>query len=129
MNPTNNSDSRNIVNIKLTMAKNDVPENPDWITEMLLIFATQMKMEESPATTLVNPHLLKAKQKILQKMNEARQTDEYGNPMIQLNMYEAENVCHLIKNSDPQRFDTGDWFRDVPFKIDQRLKSLEKSGE
>lgn len=58
---------------------------------------------------------------------EARKTDEYGNPMIQLNMYEAEAVSHLIKNSDPQRFDTGDWFRDVPFKIEARLAELRKT--
>lgn len=60
---------------------------------------------------------------------EARQTDEYGNPIIQLNMYEAEAVAHLIKNSDPARFDTGGWFHDIPFKIEKRLAELKALKE
>lgn len=57
----------------------------------------------------------------------AREYDEHGNPMFRLNRYEAEAVCHLIKNVDPQRFNTGDWFSDVPFKIEKWLGDVGQS--
>lgn len=66
----------------------------------------------------------RATKQLVELYREAGEADEYGNPMIQLNIYEAEHVSHLIKNSDPQRFDTGDWFKDVPFKIEKKLKEL-----
>lgn len=61
---------------------------------------------------------------------EARQTDEYGNPMIQLNMYEAKAVAEclekLVDYRERNLFDTGDWFLDVPRKVNMWLKALSK---
>lgn len=71
-------------------------------------------------------------QLIAQKQSEARQTDEYGNPIFFLNRYEAEAVMKLIKRLQLSGgdFNTGDWFTDVPYKIDKWLEALKsKAGE
>lgn len=47
--------------------------------------------------------------------------DQYGNPYICLNFYEAQRVSELIGKLDAadqnRYYDTGDWWIDLPAKI------------
>lgn len=70
------------------------------------------------------------KAKLSSLLQRARQFDEFGNPIVVLNMYEAKAVAKCLKSLVPlQVYDTGDWFRDVPFKIEQRIKALNEPKE
>jgi len=64
---------------------------------------------------------------IAQAKREAREKDPYGNPIIWLSRYEAERVSECLKKlraNKVQGYDTGDWFLDVPHKIDKWLATL-----
>lgn len=73
---------------------------------------------------------LKSAQAITNLLEKARQEDEFGNPIFFLNRYEAEAVCKLIKrlHLSGGDFNTGDWFSDVPYKIDKWLEGLDARG-
>jgi len=57
---------------------------------------------------------------IIREKVEARKTDEYGNPVVVLNLYEAQSVADLIKKVG-NSYNTGDWFMDVPMKVTAAL--------
>jgi hypothetical protein len=53
--------------------------------------------------------------------------DSAGNEYVCLNEYEAKAIRNLIKTLqnlkiEGVQFDTGDWYHDIPYKIDKWLK-------
>lgn len=53
--------------------------------------------------------------------------DEHGNNYLCLNTYEVKAVRDLmvkLQNEHGHKYDTGDWWLDVPAKIDRYLKEI-----
>lgn len=74
------------------------------------------------------------KAQLEQLLIEAREQDEYGNPMIQLNMYEAKAVANCLETLRANKlqgsyYDTGDWFLDVPRKVKAWLITLNNKAK
>lgn len=103
----------------------------DDLDEILIDYARAVKT----STLIRTSQKEEAKSKIQRMIVEARQADEYGNPMIQLNMYEAQHIMVLLEElkNNPEVYaqvktvnSHGDWFHDVPYKIKKRFAELER---